>query len=186
MIVGVSGKNCAGKDTVADYLRENGFVYFSLSDAIRDELAKSGIEPTRQNLIEAGTRIRQNFGPEELASRIAKKVLPKKNYVIVSIRNPAEVLELQNLEGFFLINVVADEKTRFERMKMRKRAGDPQTLEEFCSTEKAEASSANSSAQQLDEVAKMTQIQLENNSSLDSMVEKLEIILKEHGWKNGE
>ncbi|MFH0927405.1 MAG: AAA family ATPase, partial [Candidatus Micrarchaeota archaeon] len=147
MIFGIAGKNCAGKDTVADYLKSKGFEYLSLSDAIRDELAQKKIEPTRENLIRAGTQIREKYGSGELARRIAKKVSPGKNYAIVSIRNPQEVRELEKLDGFFMVEVRASEKLRFGRMKSRARAGDPQALGQFIAAEKAEAASKNSAAQ---------------------------------------
>ena len=42
MIIGLTGENCAGKGTVADYLKKKGFYYLSLSDVIREELKADG------------------------------------------------------------------------------------------------------------------------------------------------
>ena len=42
IIIGLTGENCAGKGTVADYLVQKGFYYYSLSDTIREELANEG------------------------------------------------------------------------------------------------------------------------------------------------
>ena len=36
MIVGLTGPNAAGKGVVADFLRERGYAYFSLSDIVRE------------------------------------------------------------------------------------------------------------------------------------------------------
>jgi len=179
MIFGITGKNCAGKDTVADYLKQKGFLYLSLSDAIRDELKEKGIASTRENLIKAGTRIREHFGPRELARRISKNLIPDKDYVIVSIRNPEEVMELEKLGSFFLVNVSADSKSRFERMCSRAREGDPKTLEEFMKVEVAEEKNSNSAGQQMDEVCKMAKIEIKNDSTPDALHSKVDSIINE-------
>ena len=184
MIIGVSGRNCAGKDTVADYLKSKGYLYLSLSDAIREELSEKGIPPTRENLISAGNSIRDTFGPRELARRIAKKILPSKNYVIVSIRNPYEADELSKIEGFFLIDVAASKRVRFERMLLRARGGDPKTFEDFCRVEEAEISSPNSNAQQLDAVSKMADFEVRNDSGLGSLHKQIDKIISQKVGKN--
>lgn len=183
MIIGITGKNCAGKDTVADYLKAKGFEYLSLSDAIRQELEEKNISPTRENLIRAGTKIREEFGERELARRIAKKILPSKNYVVVSIRNPGEVLELEKLEGFTLVNVDASKQARFERMRSRGRAGDPQTLEDFMRAEAAEEKNANSAGQQMDEVCAMAGIIIKNDSTRRALEAQIDSLLTKLNWK---
>ena len=41
MIVGLTGKNCAGKGEISEILQKKGFECSSLSDAIRDEADKT-------------------------------------------------------------------------------------------------------------------------------------------------
>ena len=55
IVLGLTGKNASGKGTVAEVLKEHGFVYHSLSDSLRDELNFLGKKETRENLIEIGT-----------------------------------------------------------------------------------------------------------------------------------
>ena len=57
IVLGLTGKNASGKGTVAEVLKEHGFVYHSLSDSLRDELNLLGKKETRENLIEIGTAI---------------------------------------------------------------------------------------------------------------------------------
>jgi len=52
--IGLTGTNGSGKGAAAEYFIQKGYVYFSLSDVIREELRKNGIEPTRDNLIRMG------------------------------------------------------------------------------------------------------------------------------------
>ncbi len=119
MIIGLTGRNCAGKGTVAEYLEKKGFYYQSLSDVIREELAGEGREVTREALIEKGNALRAEFGPGVLATKTIPKMLKDRNYVVDSIRVPAEVNELRKLPNFFLVRVEAPRELRFARMKAR-------------------------------------------------------------------
>ena len=59
MIIGLTGKNAAGKGEVAEYLKKKGFVYYSLSDVIREEATEKGLEHSRENLINLGNELRK-------------------------------------------------------------------------------------------------------------------------------
>src|SRR3989338_8396308 len=120
IIIGLTGENCAGKGTVADYLAKKGFYYYSLSDAIREELAKEGKEITREALIAKGNQLRQNFGADVLAKRIIAKLQKDRNYVVDSIRTPAEARALLATGKTTLVYVTAPAEKRFERMKARR------------------------------------------------------------------
>lgn len=178
MIIGISGKNCSGKDTAANYLKTLGFECLSLSDAIRDELKAKGAEITRENLIAEANHMREKFGNDIFAKRIIKKIKEGKNYAIVSIRNPGEVEALRSLEGFMLLNINANARARFGRMKQRARESDPKTLEEFEALEEKERSSQNPAAQQLDLVEKMADARIENNSSPQDLHLQINALLK--------
>ena len=67
MIIGLTGENCAGKGTVADYLGKKSFRMLSLSDVIREDLAAEGKEATREGMIARGNELRKKFG----ASRVS-------------------------------------------------------------------------------------------------------------------
>src|SRR5258708_23250186 len=91
MLIGLTGRNAAGKGEVARYLQRKSFYYFSLSDAIRDEIRSRGEEPTRDRLIVVGNELRQRYGSNILAERILAKIENDKHHIIDSIRNPAEM-----------------------------------------------------------------------------------------------
>jgi dephospho-CoA kinase len=48
MIIGLTGKNGSGKTEVSEYLKNRGFEYHSLSDEIRNEIRRRGLEITRE------------------------------------------------------------------------------------------------------------------------------------------
>ena len=149
MIIGLTGENCAGKSTIAEYLMKKGFYYYSLSDVIREEVKAEGKAVTRENLIKKGNELREKFGPGILGAKMAQSVQKDKNYVIDSIRNPAEVEELKKLGRFFLFYVTAPPETRFSRIKSRNREEDPQTYEAFLHIEKLEMENADKTKQNL-------------------------------------
>ena len=177
MIIGLTGRNGSGKGAVADYLKEQGFEYHSLSDIIRDEIRGEGREVCRENLIEMGRRLRENGGPSVLAVRALEKINSDDLVIVDSIRNPEEVKALRNTGSFFLWQVVADREVRFERCVMRGRENDPQTLEEFIRLEDAELVSENPAAQQLVATEKMADQVLDNSTSLQDLHEKIRELL---------
>lgn len=166
MIIGLTGKNGAGKGEAAQFLQSLGFRYYSLSDAVREEVAKRGLPITRDNLVVVANELRTNFGPDILAKRIMQKLHPGQKYVIDSIRNPAEVAALRSHKNFVLVAVVADPKTRFERIKTRARENDPITYEGFLAAEAREAESADPNRQQLNRTEELADVQITNDGML--------------------
>lgn len=184
MIIGLTGKNGAGKGEVANVLKDNGYIYYSLSDAIREEIQKKGEEVTRDRLIVYGNALREEGGPSVLADIILKKLDPDKNYVIDSIRNPHEVKSLKQRSDFTLLEVSADQKLRFERMKKRHRENDPTNFEDFVKLEKAEEENDDPNKQQLKQTIGLADKELVNDLSLEELKEKVRSLLKELAKKN--
>ncbi len=174
MIIGLTGENCAGKDTLAQYLQKKGFEYLSLSDVIRDALADEGKPITRESLIAKGNDLRGKSGPNVLAVRTIAAMQPAKHYVVVSIRNPSEVEELRKQPNFKLIHVKAGPRIRFERMKARRREGDPHTFEAFMHIETAEAQNIDPSKQQMRAVVQMADRVVENDHDFRRLYESMD------------
>jgi dCMP deaminase len=177
IIIGLTGENCAGKGTVADYLARKGFYYYSLSDAIREELASEGKEITRDALIAKGNQLRQNFGADILAKRTLAKLLPDRNYVIDSIRNPAEAKALLATSKFTLIHVSAPAQVRFERMKQRRREGDPRSFQAFLTIDKLEIEGKDEHGQRLAEVFTLATKELVNEVDFKALYDKVDELL---------
>lgn len=183
MIIGLTGKNGAGKGEVANFLKERGFQYYSLSDALREEARKQGKEITRNVLVGLGNAMREKEGPGCLAERIFAKLDPEKHYVIDSIRHPSEVQVFRRRNHFALIRIHAPDRLRFERLRQRDRENDPKTFEEFRALEAREAQSGNKTDQQLDQTLALADIQVDNNGPLKELHEKIKPILVELAQK---
>lgn len=173
MIIGLTGKNGAGKGVVADYLKSAGYIYYSLSDMIRDHLRKKNKEITRENLIAAGQELRHEGGPSVLADLVLEKLDIDKNYIIDSIRHPAEVRSLKRRKDFFLFDIDATREIRFARVKERQRESDPQDFQEFVRLEERELNNADVAGQQLLKTAELADNRLDNNTTIEDLQERV-------------
>ena len=149
MIIGLTGKNAAGKGEVAGFLQDKGFYVYSLSDVLREELKTRGEEPTRENLVRIGRELRGENGDGYLAERVLARTQPDKNYVVDSFRHPAEIAVFRRDPRYRLLLIEANPKIRFERIRQRGREADPATLNEFLQLEEKEHASAAVGGQQL-------------------------------------
>lgn len=179
MILGVAGLYGAGKGEAVEFLKARSFYGLSLSDVIRDELRRRGEDETRERMIETGNALRAAGGPAALADRLLTRLLPDRNYVIDSIRHPAEVEALRAAgRGFRLIWIDADEATRIERLRRRGRGGDPTTLDGLRRLEGRELRSDDPSAQQLLDVRDRSDFRLRNDGALSELHAELQQVLE--------
>ena len=184
MIIGLTGRNASGKGEVAEFLKTQGFIFYSLSDAIRDEIRKGGEEVTRDKLIKTGRQLRLTHGTGYLARIILGKLEFGQNYVIDSIRNPVEVEVLRTNVKFSLLAVTASAEIRFERICSRGRESDPQTLEEFNALEEAEASNSRDEGQKLLETEALADYTIENNDGIDALQQSVGALFQELSLNN--
>lgn len=189
MLLGITGLYAAGKDTLAEFLENKGFVRRSLSDELRKELTVNGIPLTRENLIRYGNELRQKEGNGVLAKRTLSGISSGTNYCFISIRNPAEVEELKKHRDFSLIYLDAPIELRFERAKKRAREQESRTFEQFKKTEEKEYNNPNSSGQQLLKVKEMADFVLTNEGTIeqlyekaDNFLDKLSFVYKRPSW----
>lgn len=180
MIIGLTGRNASGKGTVADYLKERGFAFYSLSDVIRDELAARGEPASRENLIRVGNELRGRGGAGALAHRILPKLSEDRHFVIDSIRNPVEVEALRHArKDFVLLCVEATPEVRWERLHARGRVGDPQTFEEFVEMEGRELKTDDERTQQLIATEALADHVVHNDGTPDELTDGLHGLLRE-------
>jgi cytidylate kinase len=146
-VIGLSGTNGSGKDTIGEVLAEHhGYLFVSVSDLLRDELRRRGLAVTRENLRTLSAEWRRESGLGVLIDK-AKELFDQepgtyKGLVMASLRNPGEVKRVHHYGGI-VVWVDADPHIRYERIQrnahLRDRAGeDVKTFEEFLAEEKAE------------------------------------------------
>ena len=178
LVIGLTGPNASGKGEVAKFLGTHGFSYHSLSDVVREEAGRRGLDPTRDNLIRVGVELRTARG----AGALARHVLPRLvgRAVVDSIRNPGEVAVLRTLPRFLLLGVDALQSLRFERSRLRARAGDGATLEEFARKEVTENSTTEAGQQLLATLALADRV-VDNNGTLAELHDRVRAALTDAG-----
>lgn len=179
MVIGLTGRNAAGKGVVAEFLQAKGFDYLSLSDSIREEVRRRGYEVTRERLIRAGRELRARFGNGYLARQILKQLDEDRNYIVDSFRHPEEVEEFRNRSDFHLLALEAEAKTRYQRIKARAREADPVEFEEFLRLEEKEIASKQSQGQKLEETARLADFTVENNGTKAELCSQVSSWLRE-------
>jgi dephospho-CoA kinase len=182
MIIGLTGRNGAGKGVMADYLARKSFEALSLSDILREELHARGETITWEKLISLGRELRVKYGPAVLAERTLARLTPNKHYVIDSIRHPAEVEALRSREGFVLVAVQAPLEVRYERARKRNREAAPQNIQAFQLLEQCEIENPDLEGQQVERCEQMADYVLINDSTLEvffKRISKLETLLLE-------
>lgn len=163
-------------------LEARAFEAYSLSDVIRDELAKAGFEETRERMIQTGRRLREEHGVAVLADRLSDRFSGSSHYVIDSIRHPAEVEALRRRnERFALLWVDAPLPLRFGRLRQRGRSGDPESEAALRVFEARERGGEGAAGQQLDAVAKLADYRLSNDGDLDALEHQVDALLASFG-----
>ena len=176
MLIGLTGRNASGKTTVVKWLEDKGFLAVSCSDSIRAWLAEERIDESRDSLIEGGRELRRRGGPGILAEMLLER-LSGSEAVIDSIRTPGEVEALRSRDDFVLIEVRAGRDSRWERSQERGRTGDPGDKKTFIAQEKSEEVAFDEAGQALIATAKMADLVLFNNGSIEDLHSDLEEML---------
>jgi len=180
MIIGITGRIAAGKETLTDFLRKKGFIYLESSKVLTEELENRGLEITRANMQNLGDEIREKYGAGGLMKMLLKKTEPGKNYIFDSLRNPGEAEFLRNnVKDFVLIAVDAPQKIRFERILRRNKPSDPKTWEEFLKIDNRDFfDETNLMGQRVGKCMEIADFKIVNDSDLKRSMKEIEEIWK--------
>ncbi|MDI9615510.1 AAA family ATPase [Methanothermobacter sp.] len=136
VVIGVSGMPGAGKGVVSRVAESMGFQVIRMGDVIRDEARKRGEEPG-----ETAVRLREEYGEYVVAEKCVERIQKAKSerFLIEGIRSPHEVeIFRENFPGFRVISVFSTRKTRFKRLKKRRREDDSSSYREFIERDERE------------------------------------------------
>lgn len=146
-LIGLSGTNGSGKDTVGRILAEQyNYWFFSFTELFREECRRRGIPTARENLRMISAQWRRESGLATLVDRslaLYKDVAAQYDgAVISSLRSPYEADRIHELGGIVLW-VDADPKIRYERIQSNaasrgRSQEDNKTFEQFLEEEAAE------------------------------------------------
>jgi len=178
-VVGVTGALASGKTEVADALKIIGFEPLSLSQILRDEADRRGISrETREEKINFGNKLRAEKGLGVLAELALGYLDSSKNYVIESIRHPAEIKTLrEKISNFHVIGVIAPQETRIQRALKRARDSDPKLYDKLKETDDKDIAIG------IPECVANSDYVILNNKGLEELFEQIPIALAKVGCK---
>ena len=182
MIIGLAGPAGSGKSTISKYLYlKYNFYPITLSDILVEEaLKRKGIEKNfrkddekvKNFLSKFGKELRKETGREEiLAMKAVEKIrkLKLKKVCVDGFRCKREVEYFRkNFKDFYLISVKAEKEKRIER---RKKLDPNFDIKDF--EEREERFKRN-----LEEVLKLKDFEIENNSTLENLYKKIDKLIE--------
>ncbi|HZP55520.1 MAG TPA: AAA family ATPase [Candidatus Saccharimonadales bacterium] len=144
-IIGISGTNGSGKDTLSEILAEYGWLFISASrDLIIPELERLGLPLERKHMAELTAEWNRKAGRGAVVDKAVEcykeqsKTSKFKGLVISSIRHPWEADRIHELGGK-IVWVDADPKIRYQRIYSRGHGTkDQKTFKEFLAEEEKE------------------------------------------------
>lgn len=146
-IIGLSGTNGSGKDTVGHILAEKyGYLFISVTELLRGEAKRRGQPVEREVLRTISAEWRRELGLGVLVDKaIVEFEMVKDQYkgvVMASLRNPGEADRVHDFGGV-VVWVDADPRVRYDRVQAnavsRNRAEeDNKTFEQFLAEEEVE------------------------------------------------
>ena len=180
LILGFVGQMASGKDTAADYIEANytGKNY-SFSDMLGDVLKRYHLDKNRDNLVKISEAMREYFGDDILAKTMANDVANDEHEIISisNVRRPADIVYLEKLPGFVLVNIFAEPKTRYERLVNRgdKADDNSKTYEQFLEDHKR------STEVTIETVAQTATERIDNNGSFEDLYTQVDDIISRYG-----
>lgn len=177
IILGITGTLGAGKGTVAGYLKEKGFGYYSVREFLTEEIVKRGMPINRDSMVEVGNDLRAKNGPSYILDTLyARAESEGKDAVIESIRTVGEVQELRK-KGMLLLSVDADPQIRYSRVQFRKTETDNVSFETFMEHELRESEGDDPGKQNLRHTVKLADYHVTNDGSIDDLKMQVDVIL---------
>lgn len=174
-VIGIVGLIGAGKDTAADYIaKKYGYHIISFRDLVNEVTEKEGLEPNRENLQMTGKKYREKYGKEYFSKLAVEKAKSVEKSILKEMRTKEDVELPKKVFGksMVVINIGADKKNRFERLKKRARIGDPKNMEEFEKQEEKEVDLGYTKA------IDFADITIKNNGTFDNLYKRIHEVMK--------
>jgi len=177
VILGFAGEIASGKGTAAAYIEESyeGRAY-SYSGPLRDIARRLYLAESRDHMQRLSTMLRENFHDNILSDVLFQDIKKDEKNVIAidGVRRMADIASMQKLEGFRLVYIETEMRTRYERIVQRGQNSDDneKTFEEFKEDHKREAET------QIRGLKEKANFVVDNNGSFDELYKQLDEIIK--------
>jgi predicted nuclease with RNAse H fold/dephospho-CoA kinase len=162
MVVGISGRICAGKTTSARILEQRGFAYTRFSLVIDDEVISRGDVPNRATRQRVGAEINRTHGQRWLCEKVLERVAGEKLVVVDGLRFPED-------HAFFV------ERFGSEFVHLHIQASDGHRASRYAESEQVNSSFEMTDRQPVEakvgELVKLASAVLQNDGSIAQLTE---------------
>lgn len=177
IILGLVGEIASGKDTMADYLKKKyNSETVSFSTPIRKILDILHLPQTRENMVKIGAEMRNAFDKTIWGKVIAEECEENSSHLITlpNVRIENDIIYLQKMGNFFLININASPEIRYQRLIQRGQNPDDRTKtwEQFIQDGELATEIT------IREVAKLAQYQLDNNGNFEDFYKQIDELME--------
>ncbi len=177
IIIGITGTLCAGKGAAVEYLKQKGFVHYSVRSFLTIEVKKRGLEVNRDNMTVVANDLRTKYSSRYIIETIFNEATAAgKDCIIESVRALGEVEFLKQQPHFVLLAVDADPKIRYTRAVSRASELDGVSFEKFIADEQREIS-PDPTKGNLHGCMKLADFTLMNNMLLEDLHRQIDEIL---------
>ena len=176
-IIGLVGRAGSGKGTVSGLLvEEYHATVIRFSTILRQIIHVLDLPETRDNLILASESLRKAFGEDVLSHAVATAALSSTSPLVIidGIRRLDDISGLMERPAFTLVNIVADARTRYERLHARGENTEETTMmwEEFLEMEQR------STEVSIDTVAERADVTIQNQGTREELLASLAQIIQ--------
>ena len=177
LVIGISGKICAGKTTAARILEQHGFAYTRFSMVIDDEIAARGEPLDRTTRQRVGMEFNRTKGQRWLCERVLERVVGHKLIVIDGLRFPEDHAFFIERFGSAFIHIHIKAADKLRALRYRESEKDGLSLE-IAERQPVEA--------RIEELEKLAAAVLLNDGSIDELASNVLKRTKELGNKLGD
>lgn len=140
IIICLTGMPGAGKSTVANSLKDKGFLVITMGDVIREEALRLNLDLNDTNLGKLMIKMRNEIGPGAIAELVIKKIKAEVGstgsgnptvVVVDGVRSIAEIKVLKRIGDVRLLAIHASADIRFVHIKERRRTDAPLAQNDF-------------------------------------------------------
>ncbi len=174
--IGLTGMPGSGKSTVSKIIsRKLNCLVVSMGDIAREITREKYETVDARKVLEVAARLRREKGRNYFAKLSFSKIKDYEGITVVDGLRNIEELDYfkKKIDEFYVVNIHASPKVRFERLYKRKRAGDPLTMKELRERDLKELNLGIGGAIALSDTV------IVNNSSINRLNKLIEDLLEE-------
>lgn len=172
LLILITGMPGSGKSLVVEVAKEMGLRTYSMGDVVREIAEERYGSVTPENLLETAIWVRRSFGSDYVAKKVLEKIEEDSNIVVIDgVRSLDEVRVFEKKGSIAILAIHSSPKTRFERLRKRGRAGDPEKWDDFVRRDSIELSLG------LGNVIALADYMIVNEETIDKVRAKIRDVL---------